>query len=246
MIPVSSLAYSVPATKAISVLAVDPELGEGLNDEDLELAQRHALAFTFAISKGQLPPLASPADDDAQVFGLLILSGLVLREVEVAGRETAELLGHGDLIRPWDEDALEPLPGTVRWTVLEPGKVAALDRRFAAVAGRFPTILETLSARAEGRAQLLSLQRALTQIPRVETRVIALLWRLAERWGVVSAEGVQLALPLTHATIAKLVSARRPSVTTALGKLADDGLIEKVPEGYRLLGDPAEFIGAML
>lgn len=234
------------ASSAISVLAVDPELGDGLSEDDLELAQRHALAFTFTITKGQLPPLASPADEDAQVFGLLILSGLVLREIEVAGRETAELLGHGDVIRPWDADALEPLPGTVRWTVLEQGRVAALDRRFAAVAGRFPTILETLTARAEARAQQLSLQRALTQVPRVETRVIALLWRLAHRWGVVGADGVQLSLPLTHATIAKLVSARRPSVTTAIGRLADDGLLEKLDDGYRLLGEPGDFIAEML
>ena len=41
---------------------------------------------------------------------------------------------------------LEPLPGSVTWSVLEPARVAVLDRRFAAVAGRWPSMLDTVVA----------------------------------------------------------------------------------------------------
>ena len=125
-------------------------------------------------------------------------------------------------------------------------QVAALDRRFAAVAGRFPSMLETLTARADARARMLALQRALAQVPRVDARVLVLLWRLADRWGTVTPEGVQLPIVLTHDMLAKLVGARRPSVTTAVGALTDAGLIERVEGGFRLLGDPVTVLPEML
>lgn len=232
--------------QVISVLDADPELGSALTDEEQELAQRHAVAHAYALPKGLLSSIPQPVGEDAQVFGLLIISGLVVHEVEVAGRYTAELLGRGDLIRPWDEDHLHPLPGVARWTVLQPARVAALDRRFAAVAGRFPSILETLSARADTRARMLVLQRTLSQIPRVDARVLAMLWQLADRWGTVTPDGVQLPIALTHELIAKLVGARRPSVTTAIGSLADRRLVERIQGGWRLLGDPVAVLPEML
>jgi len=233
--------------QVISVLDADPELGGALSDEERALAHRHAVAAAYALPKGPIAAAHHPVgDQDQQVFGLLILSGLVIRELDVAGRQTAELLGRGDLIRPWDDEPLDPLPGAVRWSVLQPVQVAALDRRFAAVAGRFPSILETLTARADARARTLAVQRALAQIPRVDARLLVLLWRLADRWGTVTPEGVQLPIVLTHDTLAKLVGARRPSVTTAVGVLTDGGLIERVEGGFRLLGDPVAVLPDML
>ena len=232
--------------QVISVLDADPELGAALSEEERSLAQRHAIAAAYALPKGALAQIQQPTGDDAQVFGLLLLGGLVLREVEVAGRHTAELLGQGDLIRPWDDEPLDPLPGTIRWIVLQPARVAALDRRFAAVAGRFPSMLETLTERADGRARMLSLQRAVAQIPRVDARVLVMLWRLADRWGSVTPDGVSLSIPLTHETIAKLVGARRPSVSTAVRALLDQGLLQRVDGGWRLLGDPVAELPAML
>ena len=37
-------------------------------------------------------------------LGLLVLDGLLIRRIELAGRFAAELLGPGDLLRPWQED----------------------------------------------------------------------------------------------------------------------------------------------
>jgi CRP-like cAMP-binding protein len=37
-------------------------------------------------------------------YGLLVLEGLLLRRVGIEGRYGAELLGPGDLLRPWQRD----------------------------------------------------------------------------------------------------------------------------------------------
>jgi hypothetical protein len=77
------------------------------------------------------------------------------------------------------------------------------------------------------RARSLAFQRAIAQLPRVDDRMLVLLWVLAERWGRVSRDGVRVPVGLPHRMLATLVGARRPSVTTALAGLAREGLIER-------------------
>ncbi|HYF24796.1 MAG TPA: Crp/Fnr family transcriptional regulator [Baekduia sp.] len=230
----------------ISVLDADPELGNDLDPEDKELARRHAVAVVHSLGPGPLEITLNGATAHPAI-GLLLLEGLVTRDVELAGRSTTELLGTGDLVRPWDDElSLEPLPGSIRWSVLEPARVAVLDRRFAAVAGRWPSILDTVVTRTMRRSRALAVQRAIAQVPRVDARVLVLLWQLADRYGKVSPQGVRVPLQLTHETIGKLVGARRPSVTTALGVLARQGLVERTDSGWLLHGDPAEALPDLL
>lgn len=231
----------------ISILDADPELGAGLTGDARELARRHAVAVVHALPSGPLDFPSPDSDSAAPAIGLLILDGLVARDVELARRSTTELLGQGDIMRPWDdEESLEPLPGSVSWSVLEPARVAVLDRRFAAVAGRWPTMLDTVMNRAIRRSRQLSVQRAIAQVPRVDARVLVLLWLLADRWGRVSPQGVRVPLALTHETIGKLVGARRPSVTTALGVLSRRGLVERTEGGWLLHGDPQDALPELL
>ncbi len=60
-------------------------------------------------------------------------------------------------------------------------------------------------------------------------------------------DGVVLELPrLTHELIARMVAARRPSVTTGLRHLRELGLIRVEPGGRWLLcGDPIEALHAV-
>jgi CRP-like cAMP-binding protein len=231
----------------ISILDADPELGSGLTGDARELARRHAVATVHALPSGPLDFPMPNGDATAPAVGLLILDGLITRDVELAKRSTTELLGQGDVVRPWDdEQSLDPLPGHVAWSVLEPARVAVLDRRFAAVAGRWPQMLDTLVGRTVRRSRALSVQRAIAQVPRVDARVLVLLWLLADRWGRVSPQGVRVPLALTHETIGKLVGARRPSVTTALGVLGRRGLVERTDQGWLLHGDPQEALAELL
>lgn len=55
------------------------------------------------------------------------------------------------------------------------------------------------------------------------------------------ADGVVVPIPLTHELLASIVGARRPSVTTALRSLREEGLVERCEDGSWLLhGDPPE------
>jgi hypothetical protein len=83
--------------------------------------------------------------------------------------------------------------------------------------------------------------QAIGHLTRVDDRLLALLWCLAERWGRVVPGGVLVNLRLPHRTLAGMVGARRPSVTTALGQLIARGDIERRPDGGWILhGQPPE------
>jgi CRP/FNR family cyclic AMP-dependent transcriptional regulator len=226
----------------ISLLKADPELGEGLNPQERPAAER-----VLAVAARVLEPGPWDTHEDfaeiAPVVGLLVLDGLLTRDVVFAGRTTTELLGAGDLLRPWDDDLqFDPLPFTVTWQVHVDTRLAILDTRVAMAAGRWPAIARSLGARHVRRARSLAFQRAIAQLPRVDDRLIVQLWALAERWGRVGRDGVRLPLDLPHRTLATLVGARRPSVTTALTGLSRAGLVERVSEGWLLHGDPSEIL----
>ena len=68
-----------------------------------------------------------------------------------------------------------------------------------------------------------------------------MLWYLADRWGKVRPDGVNVPLELTHQTLGRLVGAQRPSVTTALKQLGEEGRVTRCDDGTWLLhGDPPD------
>ena len=85
---------------------------------------------------------------------------------------------------------------------------------------------------------------AIVHQARVDTRLHMLFWHLAGRWGRVRSDGVVVPLRLTHTTLAELVAARRPTVTSALTDLARRGVIRPVENGWLLSGDPPGEIAA--
>jgi CRP/FNR family cyclic AMP-dependent transcriptional regulator len=226
----------------IALLDVEPELGEGLNPQERETAGRVLAVPTRTLETGPWEPTEG-FGGVVPVVGLLVVHGILTRDVIFAGRTTTELLGAGDLLRPWDDDEqLDALPFTASWHVHETARVAILDTRVAMAAGRWPPIATALGARHVRRARGLAFQRAIAQLPRVEDRLLVLLWALAERWGRVGPQGVRLPLSLPHRTLATLVGARRPSVTTALTGLARAELVERTGDGWLLHGDPTEVV----
>jgi CRP/FNR family transcriptional regulator, cyclic AMP receptor protein len=224
---------------AIRLLEAQPDLADGLSAEDEAQARRHVIALLDSIEPGPWEPAETYGGDPA-FLGLLVIDGMVARDVELGGRRCSELLGPGDLLRPWDydESELPSVPSESAWVVLEPSRVAVLDRRFARIACRWPELVARLIGRTLRRSRWLAILLTISSMPRVDTRVQALLWHLADRWGHVTLDGVVVPVRLTHDMIGRLVGAHRPSVTTALSELAREGRISRLPNGWLLRGDP--------
>jgi hypothetical protein len=176
---------------------------------------------------------------DHPALGVLVVEGLMTRQVVIAERPSTVLLGTGDLLRPWDQDGDHGIvPLAVEWQVLSPTRLALLDHRLLLTACRWPAVIDAIAGRAMRHSRWLAFLLGMRQIMRVESRLLVLLWALSERWGVVTPRGVHLRLKLTHEALGNLIGARRPSVTTAIGVLTEAGAVERVSDGYRLYGDP--------
>ena len=178
----------------------------------------------------------------ADHIGLLVLDGVIARELIVADHVSAELLGPGDLIRPWQAASKsELLPVDAEWSVLSPATLAVLDRRFAAEVSQYPEVTAALFDRLSERSLRLATTQAISQLTRVDRRLKALFWHLAERWGRVGGDGVVIPLALTHRILGQLVGARRPTVSTALSELAErDELVRRADGSWLLRGDPPD------
>ena len=230
------------AINVVRVLDEDPGLASSLDDGDRAIAAQHLVAAEFRIPRGPWHP-DHPLGQSTADLGFLVLDGLLVRETVIGRHTTAELLGSGDLLRPWDhsEDAPDaPIDAHNAWRVLQPTRLAVLDARFAALCSRLPSITAELLSRTLRRSRLLGLLLALSAMPRLDARLLALLWHLADRWGTVGPDGTHVPLRLTHATLAQLVGAQRPSVTSALRTLEERGLLRRLPEGggWLLFGEP--------
>jgi hypothetical protein len=224
--------------RVLRVLDADPELGELLSPDDFNEARRRAVATLQIVEQGQWAPDRAPVEPGH--LGLLVIDGLLVRDIRLKRTVCAELLGHGDVLRPWDEDrSYASTPFEVRWRALRPTRLAVLDRRFAGAACRWPELIQMTLSRTIRRSQALAFNLAVSSLKRVDMRLRVVFWYLAERWGRVGVDGVSLPLPLTHEMLAQLVAAKRPSVTTALGQLTREGFVSRRADGTWIVhGEP--------
>ena len=205
------------------VLREDSDLSEAIPLADRDKAFEECIAAAAWIPAG---PWSGPQTDIMpDGIGLLVLQGLLIRHIRVTGRFSSELLGEGDLLRPWQGEQAGPtLRHTTDWRVLEPTRVAVLDATAARRLAQYPELTGRLVARAVERSRSLAMNMAIVQQPLVHIRLRMLLWLLADRWGYVRPEGTILPLRLTHDVMADLVAARRPTVSSALAHLVKNEL----------------------
>lgn len=172
-------------------------------------------------------------------IGVLVLGGLLIRHVGIEGRFGAELLGEGDLLRPWQGEQDSPLlPVETGWAVIHPARLAVLDENFYEHLSRYPELASCFVARATQRSRNLAVNMAIVHQARVDVRLRMLLWHLAGRWGRVRSDGTVVPLRLTHSVLSELVAARRPTVTSALSDLSRRGLIRPFRDAWLLYGEP--------
>ena len=168
---------------AVRVLDAVPELADEITDDRLEGARRHALAATIELSPGRWQASASDLGEPGG-YGLLVVDGLMTRDILLGQTTASELVGTGDLLRPNDnEGAVSPVQFDIAWNVLEPTRLAVLDRRFAIVTARWPEVAAAIVRCAVRRSHALTYQIAVGHMTRVDSRLLVLFWHLADRWG---------------------------------------------------------------
>lgn len=215
-------------------------------DVRMRLVARTALtAVAFDVDPGEVD-LSGWLDLARSGPGVLVLDGVVAVGAHVAGRVAGELLGAGDLIQPCRADDEELLPCDVEYKALVPTRFALLDSVFAERIARWPQLSGVLVRRAGRRTRRLNLQRAIAAQPRLDVRLALLLWHLAGRWGKVEPGGIRLPLPLTHQLLGRLVGAERPSVSHALSRLSDAGLVTGHGDEWHLHGSLDRHLPTML
>jgi len=225
------------------ILDEDPELCERVPEDQRARATSLALARVEVLDIGVWDEPDEPgANHDG--YGLLVLEGMLARRVTLGRFDCTELMGQGDLLRPWSFESAAmaaSVTSEVTWNVVAPVRLAQLDRRFALAVSPWPEVSAALMDRIVQRARWLAFQLAVCHVVRVDTRLLLMFWHFADRWGRMTRDGARVRIPVTHGVLASVVGARRPSVTTALGRLQDDGLIERLGDGEWLLhGSPPE------
>jgi len=225
------------------VLEVDPELGLRVPASEIARARRELTArvTSFPCGRWEVPN----EDADRGGLGFLMLEGLLARDVILAGTTSTELLGEGDVLQPSVRGRDDRLVRYhVLWHVLSPVRMAALDPPFARSLAAWPAVMGALLERAIRRTLRMSIHQALLQLSPVETRLLVLFWYLAERWGRVTPGGIRLRLRLSHELLGQLVGSQRASVTTALRRIDQAGLIVRAGDGSWLLrGAPPNELG---
>jgi CRP-like cAMP-binding protein len=213
------------------------ERADELAADRLELARRAVHARVLTVRRGHWDAPADAASPG--VYGFLIVEGTVLRRVSAGHREGAELLGPGDLLQPSREI------DHVGWRAVTDATMAIIDLRVLADAAQLPELAAALLAAANARTNTVARQLVVAQWPSVDERLVATLEMLAERWGVMTTEGIVLPDFLTHSVLAPLVGARRPSVTTALKRLAAAGSVRRRTDGRWVLDSAAPLPAAV-
>lgn len=227
------LANTVP----VRLFDEDADLLRRVPAEHAQAARDRVVVDALVLPHGRVAPQV--LDRPATGFAWLVVNGLLTRRVEVLERTAVEVVGPGDVLPAQGcDDTQVTVPTTRVLKALVDARVALLDGRFARVAAQLPGVLTELVARLGRRTDELAVQLAIAQLPRLEHRLLLVLWRLAQRFGTAGPHGMVLELPLSQQALGELVAAQRSSVNVALSALCQRGLVVQGPGSEWLLNGP--------
>ncbi len=190
---------------------------------------------TFKLARGAFDLAAEL--EGLNCFAAIVLDGMLSYRFRLADQTALRLIGPGEVISRTTQERTMLIDGT-DCRVLETALVALLGDEFLAGVRRWPQLLPGLNACFAEQNERLVAQLAICQLPRVDQRLMAMMWLLAESWGRVTPAGTSLPLSLTHDVLGGLVGARRSTVTLALGDLSARGSLIRQAGGW-LLVEPA-------
>jgi CRP/FNR family cyclic AMP-dependent transcriptional regulator len=215
----------------VSLLEVDPDFGRFLSEEDRLQAARVSLPALDVRGEFDLMNLL----ERAHAFGIVVSEGMLLHRIRIGEQATLRLLGPGEMLSVSPGPQSRLLVAESDCSAMADTRLVLLDDRMLVAAQRWPRLFAGLQQKSAEQAERISVQLAICQLPRVSDRLLALLWLLAESWGRVTPSGVSLPLALTHDALGGMIGARRPTVTLALGELADRGAVVRQDVGWLLL-----------
>jgi CRP/FNR family transcriptional regulator, cyclic AMP receptor protein len=224
------------SVSGVRLLDVEPDVARFLSDEERPAAHQLVLPVHH-VPKG---PVDIAAVLSAQGgFGALLLEGMLIHRLRIGDQLTARLVGPGDIMSlPGQGQSM--LLAEASYAATAPTGLALLGDEVLAAVQRWPRLAAGIYVRVAEQADRLAAQLAICQLPRVDQRILALLWLLAEAWGHVGSTGTTLPVSLTHDALGTLIGARRPTVTLALGELSERGAIVRQDRGWLLLEAPPE------
>src|SRR5689334_21609393 len=120
----------------VPLLTLDPDLGALLGEARRAVAARDLHVRVLVLEVGEWDT-GRLTDADPTHLGLLLVEGVFAREVTIGETVSTELLGPGDILRPWHvQQGPELLTVGVRWNALSRVRLALLDRQTAAKLGQ--------------------------------------------------------------------------------------------------------------
>ncbi|MCJ0766167.1 Crp/Fnr family transcriptional regulator [Variovorax terrae] len=163
---------------------------------------------------------------DAGSTFYFVVSGRVQVEIfQYDGAEfILELMGSGALIGEGSAMAGQRRMSTA--TTLEPCVLIEFD--YPDVKKAFPQNIEFATALMEVVAVkqwVLGMRIQFLATPRPDLRIVELLSRLAELYGVEDSDGIRIRTPLTHGQVAALTGTSRVTVTRTITRLKSEGVL---------------------
>ena len=172
--------------RRIPLLEIDPDLVASITTEE-----RRLLAGIW------VPTVNLPAEafDITSLFerhdalGMIVLDGLLMHYLQIGAQPGLRILGTGDVVPARGAPTSELIVGAA-WRASSDTSVAILGREFVLGAAHAPRLLVSLGARMAEQTERLTAQLMISQLPRVEDRLLAMLWLLAESFGHVTPAGI--------------------------------------------------------
>lgn len=213
-----------------------PDLAADLGDGQATTAYRALTVPALELGPGRCDTRICEAGPPAsgQPFGLLVVDGLLVRDVRLAARKSTTLYGPGDILDLRTDEG-SSLAAGARLVCPEIAVIALLDDRVLVAMREWPRMISRLFALAMRQLERADINAAIGRLERVEDRLLGFFWLLADRWGRRGPEGIAIEQPLTHETIGHLIGARRPTVSLGLRALSDQRALYRRADGTWLL-----------
>jgi CRP/FNR family transcriptional regulator, cyclic AMP receptor protein len=219
------------------LMALEPALLKTVPLADRQAAQRVPLVIFHELAPGPLD--TAILIEGRMPFGALLVDGAVCRNTALGRHRSCHLFGPGSILRPRHPTAAS-LPWESDWTCVTDCTMAVLDHDFPTFLARWPALSEHVQHQLALDLEATLCQCAWTGLSRVDDRILALFWHLADVWGTVGPGGVAIRLPLTHRMIGRLVAAERATISLALARLGAKGLLVKTEANVWLLSPESQ------